>query len=384
VVVVEQDEVKQLANGKTRLRNSCGHEFDYVIKKSSAVKWLQGRPCPSCARKNPNKNPSSPKPPKREDIVKEQEQKQDNPTPETVVEETPEPVVEQTVSQEDVDAVLATFPKVPDTLHHNKMADLMLLLQWDIPVWLQGPPGTSKSTLAQQAADALELSFHSMQCHEMMTDSSLFGYRDAQGVMHRTPFREAYENGGVFLLDEVDNGNPNLLAALNSALANGHCVFAGDLVSRHPDFRCVATANTAGLGPEHGFIGRNGVDLATRDRFATIFVAIDRNLELGVAKLAANEDNSAETNAAQRVTEKNLENRARNACIAPNVETVLASVEKLRTLVEERYRGSVVSPRTTMHAGSMVRAGFTLAEALGAKLPGITGSDLDSLLRSVV
>jgi cobaltochelatase CobS len=51
------------------------------------------------------------------------------------------------------------------------------------------------------------------------------GYMDAHGKLVRTLLREAYEHGGVFLLDEIDAGNPGVLTVLNALLANGQVGF---------------------------------------------------------------------------------------------------------------------------------------------------------------
>jgi MoxR-like ATPase len=271
---------------------------------------------------------------------------------------------------------------VPDELFHSVLTDVILLVKAGLPVWLQGPPGTSKSTIAQQAAEALDMSFHPVSCHELMTRSDLFGYSDANGTDHRTPLWEAYENGGVVLLDEVDNGNPNLLAALNSALSNGHCVFgSGTVIQRHDDFRVVATANTAGLGPENGFIGRNGVDLATRDRFVTVEVPIDDMLEDALAEVHLGTATIAQLHMMfQMAAKKRLEERSvRKESLT--AETIVRAVRKVRVSINSRYRGSVVSPRTTIHASTMVAAGFTLAEALAAKLPGLKPDEVASVLQ---
>jgi MoxR-like ATPase len=238
--------------------------------------------------------------------------------------------------------------------------------------------------MAEQAARALGLSFHPVSCHEMMTRTDLFGYRDANGTDHRTPLWEAYENGGVVLLDEVDNGNPNLLAALNSAMSNGHCVFgSGTVVERHPDFRVVATANTAGLGPEAGYIGRNGVDLATRDRFVTLPVPIDPTLEAVLAAVALGDEQSAEDAEAMsfNAVVEALRARARTAVTTEaTVATITSVIDRVRRAVESRFAGTVVSPRATLHVASMVRRGFTIEEAIGRKLVGLSDEEVSSVL----
>lgn len=344
-------------DGRTMVKNSCGHEYPYTITKETLIEWLEKRPCPVCKAKG-----------------------------EAPEEAKPEPEPKPKADEKRVQEIFATFPSLPMAAHHRRLPDLLLLLEAKLPVWLQGPPGTSKSTLAQQAAEALGLGFFPISCHEMMTRTDLFGFTDAVGKDHRTPMWDAFENGGVCLLDEVDNGNPNLLAALNSALSNGHCVFgSGTVVEKHDDFRVVATANTAGLGPEHGFVGRLGVDLATRDRFVTVQVPIDDALETAIAYSGSGDIDSLTESVTKQVerSKDTMMVRATNAAVAPNADAVLKAVRDVRKMVEQRFRGSVVSPRTTLHATAMVGKGFTLDEAIEAKLPGLNRDEMEQVLQTV-
>jgi cobaltochelatase CobS len=109
----------------------------------------------------------------------------------------------------------------------------------------------------------------------------LMGFVDGHGVYHRTPFREAYENGGVWVADEIDAWDAAALLTANSALANGIATFPDSHtpVKRHPDFRMIATANTFGHGADRVYIGRNELDAASLDRFAVIAIDYDTTLE---------------------------------------------------------------------------------------------------------
>src|SRR6185437_6887535 len=51
------------------------------------------------------------------------------------------------------------------------------------------------------------------------------------------------------------------------------------MVKRHDDFRCVASANTYGSGPDRQFVGRQAIDAATLDRFEMVDVQVDQALE---------------------------------------------------------------------------------------------------------
>lgn len=184
------------------------------------------------------------------------------------------------------DGVKVPLPEV----HHKALPTLILTLKAGLHVFMPGPAGSGKSTLAMQAADAMEMAFGSMSVGPTTPTSKLFGYMDANGNYVSTEFRKVYEGGGIFLLDEMDNGHPGLLAEMNQALANPYCAFADAMVKRHPDFRMVATGNTFGRGPDRLFVGRNILDAATLDRFYTLEVAVDERMERRIASAYVNAD----------------------------------------------------------------------------------------------
>ncbi len=147
------------------------------------------------------------------------------------------------------------------------------------PIMLVGPAGCGKTTIGSQTAKALQLPFY---ITSTINDThELTGFVDGHGAYHRTPFRDAYEYGGVWVADEIDAWDASALLAANSALANGYSVFpdAPAAVMRHPNFRMVATANTFGHGADRVYVGRNELDAASLDRFATINVDYDLTLE---------------------------------------------------------------------------------------------------------
>lgn len=150
-------------------------------------------------------------------------------------------------------------------------------------VCLVGPTGTGKSYSAKVAAKALGLAYHELPVGPTTVESKLLGSHTATGGTIRTEFREAYEHGGVFLLDEADNGSGAVTAVANNALANGHCAFPDRIVERHPDFVFIAACNTIGLGATKEFAGRQGMDRALRDRLTFIDWPIDEAIEEGVA-----------------------------------------------------------------------------------------------------
>jgi hypothetical protein len=147
--------------------------------------------------------------------------------------------------------------------------------------FLVGPAGSGKSTIPEQIAVVLKLKFYSAS--RVTSEFKLLGFVDAHGVVVRTPFREAYESGGVFCLDELDACDPEALTSFNTAFANDYCDFPDGLVKRHKNFHAVATGNTYGRGADRQYVGRNQLDAATLDRFQVFNVDYDEQLETEIA-----------------------------------------------------------------------------------------------------
>lgn len=165
---------------------------------------------------------------------------------------------------------------------HSHFPLLLTIVAQRIPAYLCGPAGSGKTTMGEAAATALGLPFYSTSVCAQTTKSDFLGYMDAHGNYRGTLFRKAFETGGVYLLDEIDAGNANVLAVLNSALSNGKMGFPDGMVTKHPDFILIAGANTWG-GSDHAYVGRQQLDAATLDRFAFVALPYDTGLEQTVA-----------------------------------------------------------------------------------------------------
>jgi cobaltochelatase CobS len=166
-----------------------------------------------------------------------------------------------------------------DGIQHHQFPKVLSGIANGEHLYLVGQAGTGKSTIAENASKSLGLDFASKSCSSQSTEASLLGYMSATGNYVGTQFREAYEKGFVFLLDEVDNGNPNILTVLNSALSNTFMAFPDGMVKRHKNFVLIATANTFGNGATSEYVGRNALDKAFMDRFTTITVGYDSDVE---------------------------------------------------------------------------------------------------------
>lgn len=144
-------------------------------------------------------------------------------------------------------------------------------------VW---PAWWGKTTLVENVAKSLTLDFYSKSVSAQTWIHEFFGYMEATWKYIPTLFRKAYEKGWIFLVDEFDAGNPNVLASLNQATANWMCAFPDKMVSKHKDFIIVMAWNTYWTWATAEYVWRNKIDWATLDRFAFIELPYDEKMEL--------------------------------------------------------------------------------------------------------
>ena len=225
---------------------------------------------------------------------------------------------------------------------HHKVADIIMDLDAGEHVMMVGPAGTGKSTIAEQAAGALGFPFYAISLSPQTPASQILGYQQAAGEYVRSLYREAFENGGVFHFDEIDNAHPSVLAVINASLANGQMAFPDKMVERHKNFRCVASANTYGRGADRAYVGRQQIDAATLDRFTIETIEIDEALETDLC-LATGLDND-------RVTH------------------VLSTVRKYRKNAANKKMTTVISPRASIGMCRLLQAGKTWEDALEARV----------------
>lgn len=146
-----------------------------------------------------------------------------------------------------------------------------------------GPAGGGKTTAAEQIAEALGLPFFTNGA--LSGAHELTGFKDAKGDYNTTPFRTAFEHGGLYLADELDRSDPSAVLALNSALANGFMGFPDqpEPIRAHEKFHVIAACNTYGRGADRLYIGANQLDASTLDRFGTLNWDYDETLERALA-----------------------------------------------------------------------------------------------------
>ena len=239
-------------------------------------------------------------------------------------------------------------------LKHKKLETLIKLVDAGQNVLLVGPAGTGKTKSAEQVSEALGLPFGCISVGSQTSKSDLLGYMDANGNYVSTEFRRAYENGGIFCMDEIDAGNSNVLIVLNSALSNGVCSFPDKVVKVHENFRFIGTANTYGNGADRMYVGRNQLDSATLDRFIVLDWYIDESLE----------------NAMEKPYKKHKE--------------WLRAVRRLRDEVNQNQVRAVISPRMTMRCLVAYQIGNTVEDVVDMCIMPQIPSDKKDHYRKIV
>ena len=178
---------------------------------------------------------------------------------------------------------------IKDTMH-NIFPEVMFQIECGFFPMLIGPSGCGKTELAMMLAKILKKRFAYQSVSGGVTEVKFFG-RAVQNVMtgkieyHGTQFQQFYEEekGGLFLLDEVDGGDPNVLLALNGPLSNGVMTLdrpRNPVINMSKNFICISAANTWGAGADRQYVGRNQLDGAFIKRFVQIGMDYDKDMEL--------------------------------------------------------------------------------------------------------
>jgi cobaltochelatase CobS len=223
---------------------------------------------------------------------------------------------------------------------HERFPLLLQTLAVGLNVLLVGPAGTGKTSAARAAAQALGLEFACLSVGPQTSKSDLLGFTDAGGTYRESLFVQAYRDGGVFLLDEMDAGNAGVLTVLNAALSGDVMPTPAGMVKRSDRFVCVAGANTYGQGASRQYVGRNQLDAATLDRFAVLDWPVDEGLEAAMVGLPAPASGL---------------DVGWGGTLEP--AAWLARVRAVRASVEREQIRAVVSPRATLAGVALLGAG---------------------------
>lgn len=238
--------------------------------------------------------------------------------------------------------------KEVEGLFHKNFEQIIQIVGQKIPLMLIGPAGSGKNHTLEQVAKALDLPFYFS--NSITQEYKLTGFIDAGGKYHETEFYKAFTTGGLFFFDEIDASCAESLIIINAALANGYFDFPNGRVNAHENFRVVAAANTFGNGADMIYVGRNQLDGATLDRFATMEFDYDEDIE-------------------------------RTLCADEELYRFIVSV---REAIKKRRLRFVVSMRATINASKMLQAGIdkkTIVKSVITK--SMTKDDINTIINEM-
>ena len=214
-------------------------------------------------------------------------------------------------------------------------------------VYLVGPAGSGKTSLAIQMAEALEAEFYFTG--SVAEKHELLGFVDAGGNYHETAFykackrHESKSGKTLFLFDELDGSIPSASITFNAAIENGYAEFANGekiIIDRELTF-FVGAGNTIGKGPDRQYVGRFPMDAAFLDRWEQIDIEYDLGIELkmaGAAWLSAG-GNPDQIDVAQSWAHE---------------------VVQFRRLLDDRKILALISPRATRRGAKWLAKGWTI------------------------
>ena len=227
------------------------------------------------------------------------------------------------------------------------------------PILLTGEASTGKSSGAELLAEKLDLSYGYTACNRQMTTSQLLGFKGPTGEYYSTPFVNAYRNGGVFVLEEMDAADTNVMISLNTAI-DGHLLATPiGTIERHKDFILIATTNTYN-GANESYNARSRMDESTYSRFSVINWTLDVDLEasllddkllhIGIQQLREKLGEMGTSLLMRDVLTYNMLTKAGESVEDAAISTVLRNVDKIHhdTLLSYLQKPEVVDEPFTM------------------------------------
>ena len=224
---------------------------------------------------------------------------------------------------------------------------------------LTGPAGTGKTTIARQFAKAIQAKRCTViACSEDLRREAFVGFRtfnikDGTAPYVASPIVEdlrVTDAATCTILEEIDASNPNALLTIN-ALENGflptpECAEMPEH-ARPGNHVLIATANTWGTAGSTQYVGRNQLDAATLDRYRTLFVDYDADLEKALV---------GDQGVVDMVTE--IRRKVNEAQIRKVVSTRLAK----RIAFDRKLKGNAKKPIREVVRNVLVNSGWQAQE----------------------
>lgn len=214
---------------------------------------------------------------------------------------------------------------------HYLFPRLLEYVSRGLHVFLVGPAGSGKTTAIEGVAKALNRTARISSMSSQTPEARMMGYNDAHG--HYVPgiLYDPYTKGQLLGLDEMDNSNPNVLAALNSALSNSRLGFPHGMMDRHSNFVVIATGNTYGTGANRIYVGRQQIDGATLDRFVVMDWPYDEAFELDLARSKTDDEELRE-----------------------EIAIWVRRVQSYRHAADKHGIRIIISPRASLHGATLI------------------------------
>jgi MoxR-like ATPase len=144
------------------------------------------------------------------------------------------------ITQNVVKAMLAERDAL-EKLAYNTTSNLTLV----------GPPGTGKSSMPRAIAAYQNLEAYPVQCSDQMSGASFFqiAWVEADGTMsvRKGPGLTAFEDGGLLIVEEINEASQDALGVLTMLLVKGHGATVrtmdNRLITIHQKARAICTMN---------------------------------------------------------------------------------------------------------------------------------------------
>lgn len=144
-------------------------------------------------------------------------------------------------------------------------------------IWMVGPAGCGKSTIARNTAKELDVPYLCISCGIGTSATEFTGYK--YPTREATKFAEFYAKKSIILIDEMTALDPSVAQVINAALANGEIETTTGTVLRHPECIIIATSNTFGNGADRQYVANNQLDASTIDRFTGAIIEVNYSVK---------------------------------------------------------------------------------------------------------
>ena len=162
---------------------------------------------------------------------------------------------------------------------HYQLKPLIEVMGSGEPAMIIGPTGSGKTRVTHAVKQALGCKHYAIrQVNKQTATHDLIGFNNATGSYVPGVFTKIIQDGGLAVIDEIDNGNSNVLMIIKGILS-GHIYMPYGMQEVNPECHLMCTANTWGLGPDREYIGRNALDVALLNEFVCVEWPYDANAE---------------------------------------------------------------------------------------------------------